>query len=94
MPLSTRYRGIERLCSRGVQQKEDSKPGREEKARGETCPDAIHVVVLCRWKGEEYMAKYSKSVDYERKLTTVMDRLGAKQYNYDWSRKECCVEMI
>ena len=40
------------------------------------------------------MAKYSKSVVYERKLTTVMDRLGAKQYNYDWSRKECYVEMI
>lgn len=39
-------------------------------------------------------SKYSKSVNYERKLITVMDRLGAQQYNYDWSRNGCYVEMV
>jgi len=38
--------------------------------------------------------KYSASVDYEAKLQTVMERLGIEKFNYDWTRRDCFVEMI
>lgn len=36
--------------------------------------------------------KYSASVDYEKKLENVMNRLGVAEYNYDWTRKDCFIE--
>lgn len=37
--------------------------------------------------------KYSGSFsDYEKKLSTVMSRLGIEKYAYDWSRRDCYVE--
>ena len=37
--------------------------------------------------------KYSGGFEeYESKLKRVMERLGVKQYKYDWSRSECFIE--
>lgn len=36
--------------------------------------------------------KYSSTVDYEKKLSTVMMRLGVSEFNYDWSRSACFIE--
>lgn len=36
--------------------------------------------------------KYSSTVDYEKKLSTVMTRLGVSEFNYDWSRSSCFIE--
>ena len=37
--------------------------------------------------------KYSGGFEeYESKLKRVMERLGVKQYKYDWSRNECFIE--
>lgn len=36
--------------------------------------------------------KYSKNVDYEKKLSTVMERLGVGEFNYDWTRQDCFIE--
>lgn len=36
--------------------------------------------------------KYSGKVNYERKLEQVMQRIGAEDYNYDWTRVECWIE--
>ena len=36
--------------------------------------------------------KYSKSVDYEKKLVVIMERIGAESYNYDWTRSDCFIE--
>lgn len=39
------------------------------------------------------MAKQYESADYyERKLARVMERLGIKEYNFNWSRWDCYVE--
>ena len=38
--------------------------------------------------------KYSAAVNYEQKLKTVMERLGVEKYDYDWTRRDCYVEMI
>ena len=38
------------------------------------------------------MKKYSAAVDYEKKLSTVMEKFGVDSYNYDWSRKDCFIE--
>ena len=43
-------------------------------------------------KGADSMKKYSTSVNYEKKLENVMEKLGVKDYNYDWNRKECFIE--
>lgn len=40
------------------------------------------------------MKKYSASVDYEKKLKTIMDKLGVEKYNYDWTRKDCYIEFF
>ena len=32
--------------------------------------------------------------DYEKKLRTVMDKIGVEKYNYDWSLQGCFVEFI
>ena len=32
------------------------------------------------------------SEEYESKSKRVMERLGVKQYKYDWSRNECFIE--
>ncbi|MFV0352278.1 MAG: J domain-containing protein [Oscillospiraceae bacterium] len=31
-------------------------------------------------------------MDYEKKLKTVMERLGVNQYSYDWTRHDCYVQ--
>lgn len=36
--------------------------------------------------------QYSKSVDYEKKLSTVMEKLGVEKYDYNWTRKDCYIE--
>lgn len=40
------------------------------------------------------MKKYSTSVDYEKKLKSVMEKLSVEKYNYDWSRKDCYIEFF
>lgn len=32
--------------------------------------------------------------DYEKKLRTVMEKIGVEKYNYVWSRQGCFVELI
>jgi hypothetical protein len=32
--------------------------------------------------------------EYERKLKKVMARLGVEKFNYDWTRKDCFVELL
>lgn len=32
--------------------------------------------------------------EYEKKLKTVMERIGVERFNYDWSRQSCFVELI
>lgn len=39
--------------------------------------------------------KYTGSfADYEKKLKTVMERIGIGKYNYDWNRTGCFVEFL
>jgi len=38
--------------------------------------------------------KYSETVNYEKKLKTIMKRLGVERFDYDWSRKGSYVEMV
>lgn len=39
--------------------------------------------------------KYTGSFpDYEKKLQTVMSRIGIEKYSYNWSRRECFVEFV
>lgn len=32
--------------------------------------------------------------EYEKKLRTVMERIGVEKFNYDWNRQSCFVELI
>ena len=36
--------------------------------------------------------RYAEPSTYEAKLEKVMARLGAEQFDYDWSRRECWIE--
>ena len=38
--------------------------------------------------------KYSKNVDYEKKLARVMERLAADRFSYDWTRNDCHIEFF
>ncbi len=38
--------------------------------------------------------RYSSTVDYEGKLARVMERIGATDCKYDWTRTECYVEFM
>ena len=38
--------------------------------------------------------KYAASVDYEKKLDSVMNRLNVTKYDYDYGRKICFVEFL
>lgn len=40
------------------------------------------------------MKKYSASVDYEKKLKTIMEKLDVEKYSYDWTRKDCYIEFF
>lgn len=35
---------------------------------------------------------YSPKINYEKKLEKVMERLGVADYDYDWTRNDCCIE--
>lgn len=32
--------------------------------------------------------------EYEKKLRTVMEKIGVEKFNYDWNRQSCFVELI
>lgn len=38
--------------------------------------------------------KYSQSVNYEKKLKSVMERMNVEKYDYDYGRKGCFVEFF